>query len=91
MTRGQVRKLVFVESLLLGLLGTLTGTLAGLTTARIIHFCNEPLLGYSIPFHLNTWLVVANAAACLVITMLASFLPGERATRINVLAAIAYE
>ncbi len=91
MTRRQVRKLVLCESLFLGILGMLMGTLAGLTTAWIIHLCNEPLLGYSIPFTLNSWLVIANAGTCLAITMLAAWLPGERAARLDFLAAIAYE
>jgi putative ABC transport system permease protein len=91
MTRGQVRKLVLWESLLLGILGTLLGTLAGLTTAWIIHLCNEPLLGHALPFAFHGWLLAANAGACLVITLLAAWLPGERAARLDLLAAIAYE
>ncbi|MEX2111672.1 MAG: FtsX-like permease family protein, partial [Pirellulales bacterium] len=91
MTRPQMRRMIFCESLLLGILGTLLGTLAGLTTAWIIHLCNEPLLGHAIPFTLHTWLVVANAVACLIITMLAAWLPGERAARLDFLSAIAYE
>ena len=91
MTRRQVRKLVLWESLLLGILGTLLGTLAGLTTAWIIHLCNEPLLGHALPFAFHGWLLAANAGACLVITILAAWLPGERAARLDLLAAIAYE
>ncbi len=87
MTRPQMRRLVFCESLLLGILGTL----AGLTTAWIIHLCNEPLLGHAIPFTLHVWLVAGNAIACLVITLVAAWLPGERAARLDFLAAIAYE
>jgi putative ABC transport system permease protein len=91
MTRPQMRRLVFCESLLLGILGTLMGTLAGLTTAWIIHLCNEPLLGHAIPFALHVWLVAGNAIACLAITLVAAWLPGERAARLDFLAAIAYE
>jgi putative ABC transport system permease protein len=91
MTRGQLRKLVFAESLLLGVFGTLMGIAAGLTTAWIIHFCNEPLLGYSLPFTLHAGLVLANGLTCLAITLLASWLPGERAARLDFLAAVAYE
>ncbi len=91
MTRRQLRKLILCESLLIGVLGALMGTLAGLTTAWIIHLCNEPLLGYSVPFSLHAWLVIANAATCLVITLLAAWLPGERAARLDFLAAISYE
>jgi putative ABC transport system permease protein len=67
MTRGQARKLIFCESILLGLLGVLMGGAAGLTTAWVIHLCNEPLMGQSIPFALHAWLLAA-AAGCLLIT-----------------------
>ncbi len=91
MTRGQVRKLIFCESVLLGTLGALLGTVAGATTAWVIHLCNEPLLGQSVPFEFHLWLVALTAGGCLLITVLAAWSPGRRAARLNVLAAIAYE
>jgi putative ABC transport system permease protein len=91
MTRLQVRKLMFCESLLVGVLGAALGTVAGLTTAWIIHMCNEPLLGYSIPFTLHKSLVVVNAATALVISLLAAWLPSDRAARLDILQAIANE
>jgi len=91
MTPGQTRRLVFCESLLLGLLGTLLGTLGGITTAIVIHLCNEPVLGRSIPLHLPGWLLVANAGGCLLIALAAAWRPGAWAARMNVLTAIAYE
>jgi putative ABC transport system permease protein len=91
MTPGQVRKLVFCESLLLGILGALMGTLGGVTTAVVIHFCNEPVLGRAIPFSMPLWLLLANAGGCLLIALLAAWRPGRWAARLNVLSAIAYE
>ncbi len=91
MTRRQIRKLILCESLLLGILGALMGIAAGVTTAWVIHLCNEPLLGYSVPFSLRPWLVVANAGSCLAITLAAAWLPAARAVRLNLLTAIAYE
>jgi putative ABC transport system permease protein len=91
MTHRQVRKLVLCESLLLGITGTLMGTLAGTVTAVIIHFCNEPLMGYSIPFSFSAPLLLANALGCLLVAVLAAWSPAERAARLDLLAAIAYE
>lgn len=91
MTPGQVRKLVFCESLLLGILGALVGTLGGITTALVIHYCNEPVLGRSIPFTMHGWLLAANAGGCLLIALLAAWRPGRWAARLDVLSAIAYE
>lgn len=91
MTPGQVRKMVFCESLLLGILGVLMGTLGGITTALVIHVCNEPVMGRSIPFTMHAWLLAANAGGCLVIALLAAWRPGRWAARLDVLSAIAYE
>ncbi len=91
LTPGQTRKLVFAESLLLGLLGALMGTLGGITTAVVIHYCNEPVLGRSIPFQLHAWLLAANAGGCLLIAVASAWRPARWAARLNVLSAIAYE
>ncbi len=91
MTRRQVRKLVFCQSLLLGVVGTLMGIVAGVTTAVIIHLCQEPLMGYALPFSFSGVLLAANAGGCLLVAILAAWSPAERAARLDVLAAIAYE
>jgi putative ABC transport system permease protein len=91
MTSRQVRKLVLCESLLLGIIGTLMGTLAGTVTAVIIHYCNEPLMGYSIPFNFSGLVLLANAAGCLLVAVLAAWSPAKRAAGLDLLAAIAYE
>jgi putative ABC transport system permease protein len=91
MTPRQVRRLVFCEALLLGLLGALLGTAGGITTAVLIHWCNEPVIGRSIPFALPGWLLAANVGGCLAIALAAAWRPARRAARLNALAAIAYE
>ena len=63
MTRRQMRKMMFCESLLLGMVGTLLGTLAGIDHRLVIHLCNEPLLGHAIPFALHSWLWRPTSAA----------------------------
>ncbi len=91
LTPAQTRGLVFCESILLGLMGTILGTLGGITTALVIHVCNGPVLGRSVPFHLPLWLAAANALGCLLIALAAAWRPGLWASRLNVLSAIAYE
>jgi putative ABC transport system permease protein len=91
MTRGGIRTLVFWESLLLGTFGGFMGLLAGLVTAYVIHLCNEPLLGYHVPFKLHTWLIAANVVGCLLIAILAAFSPGARAAHLDLRSAIAYD
>jgi putative ABC transport system permease protein len=91
MTRAQVRRLVVCESLLLGFLGALMGSIAGITTAWIIHLCSGPLLGQSAPFEFHIWLLLVNLGGCLLITLVAAWSPGSRAARMNLLEALAVE
>jgi putative ABC transport system permease protein len=91
MTRRQVRGVVLCESFLLGILGTLLGVVAGVVTAAVIHFCNEPLLGHALSFRFHATLLLVNAAGCLLVALLAGWSPGARAARLNLTAAIAYE
>jgi putative ABC transport system permease protein len=91
MTRGQIRMLVVYESFFLGIVGALMGALAGITTAWIIHLCNEPLTGRSLPFAFHGWLLAANAGGCMLVTLIAAWAPGARAAHLDVLKAISYE
>jgi putative ABC transport system permease protein len=91
MTPGQVRKLVFCESLLLGVLGVLLGLAGGVTTAIVIYVCNEPVLGRAIEFSLDVRLLGLAAAGGLMLAIVAAWRPASRAARLDVLAAIAYE
>ena len=91
MTRWQVRRLVLWEAILLALVSIALGTLAGVTTAGVIHLCTLPLLGRSMPFTFHWWLLVANLAGCGVVAFVAAWSPSERTARINLLEAIAQE
>ena len=91
MTRGQVRRLILVEGMLIGAIGIVLGTLAGGTTAYMIHVCNWALLGYNVAFAVHGWLFILSTAGCLVITLLAAWTPARQASRINLLTAIAFE
>jgi putative ABC transport system permease protein len=91
MTRGQAGKLVCGEALVIGLSGSLLGVAAGVTTAWVIHLCNEPLLGRSIPFSVPILLLLSNIVGCWIIALLAAVTPGRIVLRLNLLEAIADE
>ena len=90
-TRGQVRRMVLAESLLMGATGAALGLLAGL----VLGYALVTLLGasmtsqirYSFPF---AGLVAALAAA-LLIAVLASLLPARQATGLKIIQALHYE
>lgn len=91
MTRGQVTRLVVVESLLLGVAGCVAGVVGGLVTAAVIQVASQPLLGHPLAFSLRPDVIAANLAGAVVVTALAAVLPARRAARIDILQAIAAE
>ena len=91
MRRGQVVRMVVLESVLLGVAAGLIGLVAGLTTALFIQFASQPLLGHPLKMHLRPGVIAANLAAAVVVTALAAWLPARRAVKLDLLEAISAE
>jgi putative ABC transport system permease protein len=91
MTRGQVTRMVVLESLLLGSAGALIGLGGGLVTAVFIQLSSQPLLGHPIRPSFRPGVVAANLAAALAVTALAAWLPARRTARLDLLEAISSE
>jgi len=91
MTRGQVTRMVVLESLLLGSAGGLIGLVGGLVTAVFIQLSSQPLLGHPIRPSFRPDVVAANLAAALAVTALAAWLPARRTARLDLLEAISSE
>ncbi|MFI5845360.1 ABC transporter permease [Catenuloplanes sp. NPDC051500] len=89
-TRRQVRSMVRVESLLIAVYGCLLGILLGVGlggTASMAMRQQDLLSVVTVPYGQLAGLLVAAALA----GVLAAILPARRASRLNVLDAIAYE
>lgn len=91
MTRRQIRKLVFAQAIIIGVIGLSLGTLAGVNTAYLISLCMMPLLGYPVPFVLHLPLLLGCSAAALAFVLGAACIPAERAARLDLLIALQYE
>jgi putative ABC transport system permease protein len=91
MTRGQVTRMVVLESLLLGISGALIGLVGGLATALFIQLASQPLLGHPIRPSFRPGVVAANLAAAIAVTALAAWLPARRTARLDLLEAISSE
>ena len=72
-------------------ISVVTGTLAGIGLSYIVKLCAQPVLGYSLDFHLNLPLVGGVFVGTLGLVLVAAWLPAERAARMSVLEAIRYE
>jgi len=88
MTRRQVRRMMRHESIIVALIGAVLGMAVGLVLAALVtHSLSGEGLELSIPGKtLVAFLIVAIVAG-----MLAAILPARRASRLNVLEALAYE
>jgi putative ABC transport system permease protein len=91
MTRSQLLSLVLAEAWLLCLLGTILGTIAGITSAFIMQQCNEPLLGYRPLFQWHAWLFVGSIAMAFLVATLAVIRPARLVAQMNLLESITYE
>src|SRR5262249_7042737 len=90
-TRGQIRRMVVAESLLLGATGAALGLLAGLALGyalvALLGVSMTSQIRYSFPFAG----LVAAVAAALLIAVLASLLPARQATGLKIVQALQYE
>jgi putative ABC transport system permease protein len=89
-TRGQVRRLVVAESLLLALVGTALGLVAGIA------------LGYALVMYIGTSVyatiyyfpvvgILVTIAAAIILALLASIIPARQASRVKIVQALQYE
>lgn len=91
MTARQVRAFILIEAWLLGFVGLTLGIVGGLSTAYVTHLCNAQVLGHSPPFAWHFQLLGLSILASLLLVSLGAWGPGYRASRLNLLTAIAYE
>jgi putative ABC transport system permease protein len=88
MSRRQVRRVVRYEAVITALLGALMGTVLGVFFAVIV---SRPLAdeGFTLAFPVGTLFLLFVLAA--IAGVLAAILPARRASRLDVLEALAYE
>jgi len=91
MTRSQVRRMIFAQAMLLGIIGLVPGAIAGVFVAYVIGLSAFSILGHNVVFELRYGLVIGCLALGLLIVLLASLLPAERAARLKIASALHYE
>jgi putative ABC transport system permease protein len=88
MTRRQVRRMVRHESVITALIGAVIGIVAGLGLAGI---AVAKLGKYGISYAVPTGALIAVAVIAIAAGVAAAVLPARRASRVDVLSALAYE
>ncbi len=91
MTRPQVRLTILCQGGLLVTVANVTGAVVGVVLARLINLCMMPLFGHPLAFKLEPAVLLGVPLLTVVIVMIASWLAGEKAVRLNIVSAMHYE
>ena len=91
MTRRQVRKLIFAQATMMGVLGLLPGLVVGLAVAYLMNLSMMPVLGHPVQLQWHPVMNFGCFAMGMVIVLIAAMFPAERAARIDIATALQYE
>ncbi|MDN3243597.1 ABC transporter permease [Glycomyces tritici] len=89
MTRGQARRMITVESVIICLFGAVLGIAVGIGLGWTVQQAleEEGLTSFALPWGL----IITYLVAAVAVGLLAAIAPAARAAKLNVLSAIAYE
>lgn len=90
MTRDQVRKTIFAQALMMGLLALLPGIAAGVGVAYLINLATYPITGHPVAFVFHPVLLGGSFVLGLAVVAIAAWLPAERAARLSLPQALRY-
>jgi putative ABC transport system permease protein len=87
--RGQLRRVILMQGLLLGVASTVPGTGLGLGLAYVVHRLDVAGGGAGAPFRVDVPLAAGACGLTLAVALLASLLPARRALRLPVAEVLA--
>jgi putative ABC transport system permease protein len=91
MTRDQVRKTIFAQALMVGLLALIPGIIAGYGIAYLINLATLAVIGHPVQLGFHPWLLFGAFAIGMVIVAAAAWFPAERAARLHLSEALHYD
>lgn len=90
--RGQLRKMILLEAVVIAVIGVFTAVIAGIfNTYFLTRTAASMIGGYTIPFMFPAKIILIALPIVLVIALLAAWWPARRAVRMSVVEAIGYE
>jgi putative ABC transport system permease protein len=90
--RGQVRKMILLEAVVIAVIGVVTGAIAGaFNTYFLTRTASLMIGGYTIPFAFPVKIILIALPITLAIALLAAWRPARRAVNLSVVEAIGYE
>ncbi|MBM4341917.1 MAG: ABC transporter permease [Deltaproteobacteria bacterium] len=92
MVRGQLGRMILVESLLLGVVGAIIGTLVGAANGYLmLEVISKQDNGWQLPMRVDVPVAAAYCAALVGVAVLAGVYPARVAGRLRVVEALGYE
>ncbi len=92
MTAAEVRRMILLESSILGFTSTLLGIVMGYTLSWIlIYVINKQSFGWTIQFHTPVRLIVASSAVTFLAAASSGIIPARMARNLNLAAAVKME
>jgi putative ABC transport system permease protein len=91
MTRRQVRRTILFQALIMGMVGFGPGMLGGVGFAWVINLAIPAALGHPVEFGYHPWLLTLTLGSALIVTMIAAWIPAQRAANLDISAALHYE
>lgn len=91
-TVGEVRRMILLESSILGMTSTIVGIAMGYVLSLIlIYVINKQSFGWTIQFHTPVTLIVVSSLTTFLAAALSGFVPARLATRLDLAAAVKTE
>lgn len=91
MTRGQVRRMILSQAVVIAGIALPPAVVTGLGMAYMTILATEPVLGHPVKFEFHPGLLAASLVGSFVVVMLAAWFPATRAANLNVVEALHYE
>lgn len=81
-SRGQIRKVIFAQALIVAIMAMLPAVIAGIGIAYLINLATYGVTGHVIKFQLHPELSIGAFLVGLITIMIAAWIPAERASRV---------
>lgn len=88
MTQAQVRKTIFTQAVIMGLLALVPGIIAGVSVAYLINVAMMPVLGHPVQFNFHPTLLLGGLIVGLAVVAFAAWFPANRAAKLDLLEAL---
>ena len=90
--RGQVRKIIFLEAMVIAFAGIVTGAISSIfVTYFLVHTATTMIAGFDLPFRIPFDLMLLSVPIALAVSAIAAWWPAQLAVKLPVIESLSYE